>query len=85
MFVLKYRKQSDQGEDGLQTTSRLRELRNEASLSQEELAERADVSRTTIADLELGKRRPQPKTRRKLAEALGVAPVELMDSETGGG
>jgi transcriptional regulator with XRE-family HTH domain len=85
MFVLKYRKQSDQGEDGLQTTSRLRELRNEASLSQEELAERAGVSRTTIAYLELGKRRPQPKTRRKLAEALGVAPVELMDSETGGG
>jgi DNA-binding XRE family transcriptional regulator len=70
-------------EDGLQTTSRLRELRDEASLSQEELAERAGVSRTTIADLELGKRTPHPKTRRKLAEALGVKPVELMDSETG--
>jgi transcriptional regulator with XRE-family HTH domain len=69
----------------LQTTSRLRELRNEASLSQEELAERAGVSRTTIAYLELGMRKPHPKTRRKLAEALGVAPVELMDSETGGG
>ena len=69
----------------MQTTSRLRELRNEASLSQEELAERAGVSRTTIADLELGKRKPHPKTRRKLAEALGVAPVKLMDSETGGG
>jgi DNA-binding XRE family transcriptional regulator len=73
------------GEDGLQTTSRLRELRDKASLSQEELAELAGVSRTTIAELELGKRTPHPKTRRKLAVALGVAPSELMDSETGGG
>jgi transcriptional regulator with XRE-family HTH domain len=69
----------------LQTTSRLRELRDKASLSQEELAELASVSRTTIAELELGKRTPHPKTRRKLAEALGVEPAELMDSETGGG
>jgi transcriptional regulator with XRE-family HTH domain len=44
-----------------------------------ELAERAGVSRATIADLELGKRRPQPKTRRKLAAALGVEPHELSD------
>jgi transcriptional regulator with XRE-family HTH domain len=69
----------------LQTTSRLRELRDKASLSQEELAERSGVSRTTITDLELGKRKPHPKTRRKLAEALGVEPAELMDSEAGGG
>ena len=72
------------GEDGLQTTSRLRELRDKASLSQEELAELSGVSRATIAALELGKRKPHPKTRRKLAEALGVEPVELMDSGTGG-
>ncbi len=63
----------------MQTTSRLRGLRGRASLSQEELAERAGVSRATVADLELGKRKPQPKTRRKLAEALGVEPHELSD------
>ncbi len=62
-------------------TTRLRELRDRASLSQEELAERAGVSRATIADLELGKRKPQPKTRRKLAKALGVAPHELLNEE----
>jgi len=61
----------------LQTTSRLRELRDRASLSQQELAARAGVSRATIADLERGNRKPQPKTRRKLAEALGVEPYEL--------
>ena len=63
----------------MQTTSRLRELRDRASLSQMELAERAGVSRATIADLELAKRKPQPKTRRKLAAALGVEPHELSD------
>ncbi len=58
-------------------TPRLREHRERASLSQMELAERSGVSRATIADLELGKRKPQPRTRRKLAEALGVRPDEL--------
>ncbi len=63
----------------MQTTPRLRGLRDRASLSQKELAERAGVSRATIAELELGKRKPHPKTRRKLAEALGVEPHELSD------
>ena len=62
----------------LQKTSRLRELRDEASLSQMELAQRSGVSRATIADLEAGKRPARPSTRRKLAEALGVEPKELM-------
>jgi transcriptional regulator with XRE-family HTH domain len=61
----------------LQETTHLRELRNRASLSQEELAEKSGVSRATIAELELGKRKPQPKTRRKIAQALGVEPHEL--------
>jgi transcriptional regulator with XRE-family HTH domain len=59
-------------------TRRLRELRERVSLSQMELSERSGVSRATIADLELGKRGAQPKTRRKLAEALGVEPWELV-------
>ena len=60
-------------------TRRLRELRERASFSQMELSERSGVSRATIADLELGKRGAQPKTRRKLAEALGVEPWELVE------
>jgi transcriptional regulator with XRE-family HTH domain len=59
-------------------TRRLRELRERVSLSQMELSERSGVSRATIADLELGKRGAQPKTRRKLAAALGVEPWELI-------
>jgi transcriptional regulator with XRE-family HTH domain len=63
----------------MQTTSRLRELRDHAALSQEDLARRARVSRATVADLEAGKRPARPSTRRKLAEALGVEPHELSD------
>jgi transcriptional regulator with XRE-family HTH domain len=65
-------------------TPRLRELRERAALSQEDLAKRSGVSRATIADLEADKRPARPSTRRKLAEALGVTPVELMDAENGG-
>jgi transcriptional regulator with XRE-family HTH domain len=64
-------------------TRRLRELRERASFSQMELSERSGVSRATIANLELGKRGAQPKTRRKLAEALGVEPWELVGDAQG--
>ena len=64
-------------------TTRLRELRERASFSQMELSERSGVSRATIADLELGKRGARPKTRRKLAKALGVEPWELVGEVQG--
>jgi transcriptional regulator with XRE-family HTH domain len=58
-------------------TPRLKDLRERAALSQEDLAEKSGVSRATIADLEAHKRPARPSTRRKLAEALGVPPHEL--------
>jgi transcriptional regulator with XRE-family HTH domain len=61
-------------------TPRLRELRERAALSQEDLAGKSGVSRATIADLEGDKRPARPSTRRKLAEALGVRPDELTNS-----
>ena len=59
-------------------TTRLRELRERASFSQMELSKISGVSRATIADLELGKRGARPRTRRRLAKALGVEPWELV-------
>jgi predicted ATPase/DNA-binding XRE family transcriptional regulator len=51
----------------------LRRHRAAAGLSQEELAERAGLSRRAISDLERGVRRtPYPATARMLAHALGV-------------
>ena len=54
---------------------RLRELR---ALSQRELAARAKLSVTTINRIEIGQRKPMPRTVRKLAEALGSTPEELL-------
>ena len=50
----------------------LRELRQEVALSQQELAEKAGVSKTTIVNLEAGRAAPFPTTIRKLATALQV-------------
>ena len=58
--------------------TRLRELRQERALSLRELGDRTGVAFDTIHKLELGIREAQPRTIRKLAEALGVEPKELM-------
>jgi len=60
---------------------RLRELRALAVLSQEELAERAGVSESTVRKIETGVVSPHPRTIRKLADALGVTPRELLVEE----
>jgi transcriptional regulator with XRE-family HTH domain len=64
-------------EDGVLKTPRLRELRERATLSQNEFSDRSGVSRATIADLEAGNRSAQARTVRRLADALGVEPEEL--------
>jgi len=55
---------------------RLRDVRHRLALSQEELAEKSGVARSTIIKLEAG-RDAWPSTVRKLAAALGVKPAEL--------
>jgi predicted ATPase/DNA-binding XRE family transcriptional regulator len=56
---------------------RLRQLREAAGLTQEELAERAGLSRKAISVLERGDRkRPYPHTVRSLADALGLSEGE---------
>ena len=56
----------------------LRELRRERGLSQYTLAQRAGVALATVREAELGRRRPQPSTVRRLAGALGVEPSDLL-------
>ncbi len=58
--------------------SNLRRLRELRALSQRELALQAKLSVTTVNRIETGQRKPMPKTVRKLAEALGVTPEELL-------
>jgi predicted transcriptional regulator len=60
---------------------RLRELRVEQALSLRALGERSGVAYDTINKLELGQRPAHASTIRKLADALGVEPRELMKGE----
>ena len=60
---------------------RLRVLRKERVLSLRELEERSGVSYNTIWRIEDGRQGAHPRTIRKLAEALGVDPKELIRGE----
>jgi transcriptional regulator with XRE-family HTH domain len=53
---------------------RLRELRVQAGLTRQELAERAGLSEGGVRDLEQGHRRPSWETVLALCSALGVDP-----------
>lgn len=53
-------------------------LRAERDWSQEELADRAKLHRTYVSGVERGVRNPTITVLAKLADALGVAPSELL-------
>jgi transcriptional regulator with XRE-family HTH domain len=59
--------------------SRLRQLRLERGLTQEQLAEGADVHPTFISNIERGYSAPTLDTLVRLAGALGVRPGLLVD------
>ena len=65
-------------------TERLRRLRRERALSQRALARASGVGLDTVNKVETGVRDALPTTLRKLADALGVDPRELMKGEGGG-
>jgi transcriptional regulator with XRE-family HTH domain len=56
----------------------LRRLRREANLTQEKLAHRAGFHRNVVGLLERGEMSPTIRTVDKLAQALGVAPLDLL-------
>ena len=61
----------------------LRRFRLAAGVSQEELADRADVDRTFISRLERGVRQPTITTLIGLSEAMGVSAADLVrETET---
>jgi len=60
---------------------RLKALRIEQAITQEELAEKAGVATNTVARLERNESEPHMTTARKLATALDVHPRELTTRE----
>jgi transcriptional regulator with XRE-family HTH domain len=61
--------------------ARLRKLRRERALSQQDVERITGIAQATLSDLEQGKRGARASTLRKLAEVLEVAPKELMKEE----
>lgn len=57
---------------------RLREIRKEQGLTQEALAESADLSGNYISDLELGRKVPSLTIIVRLSQALDVAVADLL-------
>ena len=57
----------------------VRKFRDAKAFSQEQLAEKADLDRTYISDIERGTRNPGVKNVVRLAKALGITPSKLMD------
>jgi transcriptional regulator with XRE-family HTH domain len=57
---------------------KLREIRTRRLLTQDELAEKAGVSQSTIANIERDNAEPQFRTIRKLAKALDIEPTDLL-------
>ena len=62
----------------MRVLSRLREIREREALSQEDLAERAGLTRVTVTRIE-GGQPARPSTTRRLARALRVRPSDLME------
>ncbi len=60
---------------------RLREVREEAGISQERLAELATLHRTYVSSVERGKRNISIENIERLAVALGVSMRDLMPED----
>ncbi|RWH69169.1 helix-turn-helix transcriptional regulator [Mesorhizobium sp.] len=56
-------------------------LRAAAGLTQEQVADRADISQQYISGLERGQRNPSVETLYKIAQALGVSHVDLVNPD----
>lgn len=56
----------------------IKELREKKGISQEKLAECADLERTFVSWMETGKKQPTITTFFKLSHALEVSPSDLM-------
>ncbi|WP_194954020.1 helix-turn-helix domain-containing protein [Sphingopyxis solisilvae] len=63
----------------LRLARNIRTLRQEKGWSQEDYADRADIHRTYVSDIERGRRNPTITVLEKLAVPFGVTASRLLD------
>jgi transcriptional regulator with XRE-family HTH domain len=66
---------------GMVHATRLRWYREQAVLTQKELADKAGLTVLSISKIEQGYQEPRPSTLRKLAKALRIKPQDLIDDD----
>lgn len=59
--------------------NRIKEIRERVGIQQKDLAERAEISRPFLCDLENNRRGAKDETLRRIADALGVTVDELKE------
>lgn len=62
------------------TGSRIRIMRAESDLTQQEMSDLCNISRSMLSAIELGERDPSPEMMKDMASALGVAPRDVLDA-----
>lgn len=67
---------------GLNVGARLRAFRLQAQLTQAEVSRRTGIHRPNIARVEAGKHLPSLETLTRLANAIGIAPMRLLEHQT---
>jgi transcriptional regulator with XRE-family HTH domain len=60
---------------------RVRTVRNSKDMTQNELAEKAEIAQAYLSEIETGKTIPSIPVLRRIAKALGVSIAELLDEE----
>lgn len=60
---------------------KIRQQRKNAGLTQKKLGELSDTSETTIKQYELGKRQPRIEQLQKIADALQISYIDLLDAD----
>lgn len=66
-------------EDVQRLGERIRDIRIERRMTQEDVADRADINRTHVSDIERGRKPPTVTTLYRLAHALRVHPADILD------
>lgn len=60
----------------------IKQIRKQRNLTQKQLADQIEISRSYLSDIENGNKNPSIKTVKKLADSLGLSVTDLFNDDT---